>query len=214
MDFNPRPPSGERPGIIVCPKSLKLFQSTPPERGATKKPYWSYYGYYISIHAPRAGSDCRECDFLTCIPNFNPRPPSGERRHLTPKQAALGTFQSTPPERGATFYIHLYSATSDISIHAPRAGSDTFVIGVPSSPTVFQSTPPERGATELRRERLLSEYISIHAPRAGSDHYMMDSYSPQKKFQSTPPERGATMKRNASDTFSCISIHAPRAGSD
>ncbi len=55
-------------------------------------------------------------------------------------------FQSTLPARGATFGSGGSSGTIDISIHAPREGSD-------------------------RKTTLKIDYrnISIHAPREGSD---------------------------------------------
>ena len=58
----------------------------------------------------------------------------------------------------------------DISIHAPRAGSD--------------------------RDAAIEEYnqylISIHAPRAGSDVRLRRKGQSRKLFQSTLPVRGAT----------------------
>ncbi len=55
-------------------------------------------------------------------------------------------FQSTPPVRGATGVGFDQARYHDVSIHAPRAGSDK--AGTFSHPTVT---------------------VSIHAPRAGSD---------------------------------------------
>ena len=55
-------------------------------------------------------------------------------------------FQSTLPVRGATQPDQLRSVCSDISIHAPREGSDM---------------PPKPHHNVSR--------ISIHAPREGSD---------------------------------------------
>src|ERR1039457_6901074 len=102
---------------------------------------------------------------------FNPRSPRGER----PKQAAVirsaNMFQSTLPARGATPPKSTINNLTCVSIHAPRAGSDTplpFInlgsIGFnPRSPrgerpdddgrrrsvTEFQSTLPPRGAATL-----------------------------------------------------------------
>ena len=57
----------------------------------------------------------------------------------------------------------------NISIHAPRTGSDGIVASYRALGFEFQSTLPARGATDqheiLHRLRL----ISIHAPRTGSD---------------------------------------------
>ena len=61
-------------------------------------------------------------------------------------------------------------ATPEISIHAPRAGSD------------------------MRRNRLYATpEISIHAPRAGSDQREGVVGIERWVFQSTLPVRGATM---------------------
>ena len=57
---------------------------------------------YISIHAPRVGSDCQ--DFSG---EFSPR-----------------LFQSTLPVWGATCRLCRWLAQIPISIHAPRVGSD------------------------------------------------------------------------------------------
>ena len=59
------------------------------------------------------------------------------------------TFQSTLPARGATEIAYIDLSKGDISIHAPRTGSDSF--------------------------RMLLMYhrkISIHAPRTGSDTFI------------------------------------------
>ena len=56
-------------------------------------------------------------------------------------------FQSTLPVRGATDTLGFTYNLEEISIHAPRAGSD-----------------------EEIRDDFNDAHISIHAPRAGSDH--------------------------------------------
>ena len=80
VDFNPRSPDGERPFKPVGPK----------------------YGGYISIHAPRMGSDATIRQAAIIRAYFNPRSPDGERRK-----------RGTEGGQGTT-----------ISIHAPRMGSD------------------------------------------------------------------------------------------
>ena len=79
-------------------------------------------------------------------------------------------FQSTPPARGATFFRLSRYVLAVISIHAPREGGDTGLIGVKS----------------------LQSPISIHAPREGGDRPTSRPPSPDSRFQSTPPARGAT----------------------
>ena len=57
----------------------------------------------------------------------------------------------------------------DISIHAPRKGSDHEDGSFTTAIFQFQSTPPARGATRFYQLWQIHVYISIHAPRKGSD---------------------------------------------
>ena len=59
----------------------------------------------------------------------------------------MDAFQSTPPARGATVILCVSSKLADVSIHAPRKGSDLDSATV-FSYAEFQSTPPARGATK------------------------------------------------------------------
>ena len=138
-------------GAIPAQAGSPGFQSTLPVRGATRIHNLSLRMQYISIHAPRAGSDLFPYSVLF---NFEP-------------------FQSTLPVRGATTHcsdrmaggtaisIHAPRAGSDdvpqiididgggISIHAPRAGSDAIAVDLSMLFRVFQSTLPVRGATHM-----------------------------------------------------------------
>ena len=100
-------------------------------------------------------------------------------------------FQSTLPVGGATLPYLLKLLGIDISIHAPRGGSDqewesSYSQGTyfnPRSPwgerltrqlvsfgkSRFQSTLPVGGATNPGAHGLFITFISIHAPRGGSD---------------------------------------------
>ena len=77
---------------------------------------------------------------------FNPRSPDGERRRLDYGVRETVAFQSTLPGWGATSGAAERPASPQISIHAPRMGSDPVVV---SHTALF--------------------VISIHAPRMGSD---------------------------------------------
>ena len=123
-------------------------------------------------------------------------------------------FQSTPPAWGATrpanaraTYANDFNPRSphgerllggiieasdvDISIHAPRMGSDKTFFPHSAGASQFQSTLPAWGATGCVFCAAPCRCISIHAPRMGSDFL-------RRLYQS----------RNS------ISIHAPRMGSD
>ena len=123
--------------------------------------------------------------------NFNPRSPCGERPRAAQAMKLIQGFQSTLPVWGATavsFQLRFYQ---NISIHAPRVGSDALCDRNGNGAHIFQSTLPVWGAT-LKEGTLANDLeISIHAPRVGSDY--------------RPPEWWAQK---------LISIHAPRVGSD
>ena len=116
--------------------------------------------------------------------------------------------------RGATGMIWDSWDSSNISIHAPRAGRDDDHV-----PRTYYPDP-----------------ISIHAPRAGRDNiHLVDLWAqeifqstrpvrgatragigctPSARFQSTRPVRGATADIPVDILPRLISIHAPRAGRD
>ena len=96
------------------------------------------------------------------------------------------------PRAGSDGTMQASTTTKEISIHAPRAGSDWRILRPLISGSLFQSTLPVRGATSNCILGRPATSISIHAPRAGSD------------------VRGAICLARSP----YISIHAPRAGSD
>ena len=61
------------------------------------------------------------------------------------------------------------SVNPDISIHAPREGSDVRPSAVSPGAKRFLSTLPARGATLPADPQRDAGPISIHAPREGSD---------------------------------------------
>ena len=148
-----------------------VFQSTLPVRGATMYLRKSRKDFEaISIHAPRAGSDRGDGAGVPLVNNFNPRSPCGERLYLAclTSVCVVHFNPRSPCGERQTLYQYIVFRCF-ISIHAPRAGSDTFNIGLRLKAAPFQSTLPVRGATGLGgRWRRLAP-ISIHAPRAGSD---------------------------------------------
>ena len=125
----------------------------------------------------------------------------------------------------------------EISIHAPRTGSDGARFPLQKISKKFQSTLPARGATCPLPARCQIQTISIHAPRTGSAPPVSSGrgvcrvdFNPRSPhgerlsrrtstrkqflFQSTLPARGATRSTRTMCCLSRISIHAPRTGSD
>ena len=143
--FNPRPPQGERRSYLRAMRVLCSFQSTPPARGVTGAHLEKGEGRFISIHAPRKGSDRNATGtYHRMVTHFNPRPPQGER----------------------LFYRFPENFIKIISIHAPRKGSDFNFAKSAKDKDKFQSTPPARGATfPAAINTLHSQYFNPRPPQ-------------------------------------------------
>ena len=89
--------------------------------------------------------------------------------------------------RGATGFFRERGWFSRVSIHAPRAGSDSRCRSAESRNSAFQSTPPVRGATAPLQQPQLFLEVSIHAPRAGSDGCRMSAGARKPCFNPRPP---------------------------
>ena len=193
----------------------------------------------ISIHAPCTGSDYVEPSGLAVHTNFNPRSPHGERPAGSPPAMVSASYFNPRSPHGERLARRSYKGFSpDISIHAPRTGSDLpflsdnkchHLISIHAPRTgsdvrlldfvihicKFQSTLPARGATLVAGYKSGDHIISIHAPRTGSDCKSRSKRLSKRTFQSTLPARGATDPlTNVAISCGSISIHAPRTGSD
>ena len=168
--------------------------------------------------------------------DFNPRSPCGERLDNGHYQTPDDGFQSTLPVRGATVDGQYYTIDQDISIHAPRAGSDISVTLThmkssyfnPRSPCgerlpplmmadqrrIFQSTLPVRGATPPVSFSQASAQFQSTLPVRGATASRPNTLTAREYFNPRSPcgERRGRCNRDTG-AFS-ISIHAPRAGSD
>ena len=145
IDFYPRSPRGERPKLIVSPP-VQWISIHAPREGSDRLGHCCVCACLISIHAPREGSDPSVPTGAGWDRNFYPRSPRGERLYDYGNNTAQFLFLSTLPARGATDTGHDIIHCSLISIHAPREGSDY---------------------TTHNKQRCRK--ISIHAPREGSD---------------------------------------------
>ena len=124
----------------------------------------------------------------------------------------------------------------DISIHAPRTGSDMADSHSRMRRMIFQSTLPARGATSKTRRAASMCRISIHAPRTGSDltastaGTLTANFNPRSPhgerlspasflvdflhFNPRSPHGERHLRNSPISRQKCISIHAPRTGSD
>ena len=169
----------------------------------------------ISIHAPRGGSDRTRRTKGHGNRYFNPRSPWGERLKTTDiirKRAQNFNPRSPWGERLCLRPIFARKEKT------------------------FQSTLPVGGATDSVVYQIAVTGISIHAPRGGSDQLRMRknnenrNFNPRspwgerqtvcytivnkERFQSTLPVGGATKAHDRHLLYLRISIHAPRGGSD
>ena len=237
-NFNPRSPCGERHvveglSILLTEISIhapragsdfyrrlvlvagNIFQSTLPVRGATWMGNEDCYAKAFQSTLPVRGATGRFDSDDKGSQHFNPRSPCGERP-ISPKSstAIMTHFNPRSPCGERRLPNRRINYSTKISIHAPRAGSDSatssgampYTYFNPRSPCgerlagdlvypflpLFQSTLPVRGATLFVR-------VYTRLPCV---------------FQSTLPVRGATMISFSFCLLIGISIHAPRAGSD
>ena len=79
----------------------------------------------------------------------------------------------------------------DISIHAPRGGSDAGKSELEDGAPISIHAP--RGGSDIVNSKTQAVMgISIHAPRGGSDMFGEKTDTPGGRFQSTLPVGGAT----------------------
>ena len=150
---------------------------------------------------------------MRCSADFNPRSPDGERRTCVPPSYFDDIFQSTLPGWGATPAVDFIDPLTEISIHAPRMGSDTSSWSMTRSSTYFNPRSPDGERQDFIYIHYLRRYFNPRSPdgeRHEATMYPLDSTA----FQSTLPGWGATRNQAPTGHHNAISIHAPRMGSD
>ena len=182
--------------------------------GATISPAGHFLCQEISIHAPRVGSDDFWSFLLSSDLVFQSTLPVWGATAVNVIHAAGGRFQSTLPVWGATASeaaknrdwqfqstLPVWGATTvppswsifwEISIHAPRVGSDHFCHSFTIRFKDFNPRSPCGERPQRRADSHLLRLISIHAPRVGSDASVPIIIDTEGKFQSTLPVWGAT----------------------
>ena len=121
--FNPRSPYGERRYLVRIADARIPFQSTLPARGATRQRQHIHRQRRFQSTLPARGATCRCQSRFTLLLFQSTLPARGatiQRRFA----AHVPKFQSTLPARGATQQFLGKYITDEISIHAPRTGSD------------------------------------------------------------------------------------------
>ena len=90
---------------------------------------WDYrFKAYISIHAPRMGSDVKYLPVLERMDFISIHAPRmGSDLPTLASRLSSTKFQSTLPAWGATMKFNSRYSVTGISIHAPRMGSDRYL---------------------------------------------------------------------------------------
>ena len=132
-NFNPRSPCGERRPEDKMEHLIRAFQSTLPVWGATLQ-------------------DTQRHDVETFQSTL---PVWGATGSILQSQVSL-EFQSTLPVWGATALGDHSPRLEEISIHAPRVGSDSLFKTAISPILAFQSTLPVWGATASMHKNILA----------------------------------------------------------
>ncbi len=151
----------------------------------------------ISIHAPHAGSDPGRPCFAQILLHFNPRSPCGERLHLFPVVKVRSNFNPRSPCGERLRRVASAIVLPLISIHAPHAGSDPVKILKMLVQMYFNPRSP-------CGERHCGERHSLPTPTVGSADFNPRSPCGERlrfhslectsfRFQSTLPMRGATI---------------------
>ena len=172
---------------------IQRFQSTLPVRGATRDRfdyYWPVFAFQSTL--PVRGATTSNITSRRPSSNFNPRSPYGERP---------GCPWRSPPHQ-------------DISIHAPRTGSDEAHSHQAPREKYFNPRSPYGERHRYLRGPIYNFLFQSTLPVRGATFVMVYSLIDYSLFQSTLPVRGATTRLLELSTFLQISIHAPRTGSD
>ena len=173
------------------PNNYKQFQSTLPARGATCARRYCTATKRFQSTLPARGATSSTNSAKSAKIDFNPRSPHGERQILQQSLIATEPFQSTLPARGATLYVVLCIHLANISIHAPRTGSDQMEEKTKTAGTDFNPRSPhgERRPAEWRTPMIYKFQSTLPARGATYIDWLVEFCV---VFQSTLPARGAT----------------------
>ena len=198
-------------------QNLEAFQSTLPGWGATLRgvvPYLTCYTFQSTL--PGWGATIESTGNATDVMIFQSTLPGwGATHNSSLGMVANSQFQSTLPGWGATEARHptrspvryfnprspdgerlcspdLLQCLFDISIHAPRMGSDLSNDCKNSFTPLFQSTLPGWGATKRSDDMTQKILFQSTLPGWGATFSKSTRRKTMTKFQSTLPGWGAT----------------------
>ena len=147
----------------------------------------------ISIHAPREGSDVVRRTYTVIRGKFLSTLPARGATLAPPVCLGNGVFLSTLPARGATQRRRVRPMTIEISIHAPREGSDNQDVTSGACTADFYPRSPRGERPRYLIQCIGAERFLSTLPARGATRHGCDSLRKNSEFLSTLPARGATL---------------------
>ena len=170
---------------------------------------------FISIHAPRMGSDLPAKPASRSMSISIHAPRMGSDLPSMVGEPCPVRFQSTLPGWGATGLRRRWGRPDQISIHAPRMGSDEAGARMAAACMEFQSTLPGWGATwQCRYGPAPHSIFQSTLPGWGATCRQCDIRRRSSDFNPRSPDGERLICDIIKGSVSRISIHAPRMGSD
>ena len=191
LNFNPRSPCGERPERGILWQRKTPFQSTLPVWGATETTMRRSLQFPFQSTLPVWGATGGGMEHSTVMADFNPRSPCGERHSLHRLRLQTRYFNPRSPCGERRFGNVRCAVDGNISIHAPRVGSDQGVLDTGPHLADFNPRSPcgERPSAEPKVEG--SKHFNPRSP-CGERLPVGPYESVGNEFQSTLPVWGAT----------------------
>ena len=179
-------------------KITGIFQSTLPARGATLFALSSTLRCdNFNPRSPHGERPSSSSQSFRIPSNFNPRSPHGERRESGRIRRGCCLFQSTLPARGATTFV-VHAQKSNISIHAPRTGSDALYFPRIAFARYFNPRSPHGERPSGQPEPPAASNFNPRSPH-GERRSARTSPDVTFPFQPTLPARGATLEGDSRD---------------
>ena len=214
--FYPRSPRGERLPAGRFNGVGTTFLSTLPARGATQALKYTVKMSWISIHAPREGSDRNKLVLTVVSEHFYPRSPRGERRQSSAQHdAARKNFYPRSPRGERPSGPTAVDTAQNFYPRSPRGERLLNMMSAGTAHLIFLSTLPARGATRNSRPAgLPTGYFYPRSPRGERPPFRPSWPTWDDNFYPRSPRGERPKVERPREDAPDISIHAPREGSD
>ena len=139
-------PRGGDSGASSFVPTARIFQSTPPTRGATALCVPMFCGSLFQSTPPRGGRLRQPAQGSGASDHFNPRPrEGGDDVGFVSRVPPSSISIHAPREGGRHQRCCLTCSAGGISIHAPREGGDFGEVGRVAIMCYFNPRPPRGG---------------------------------------------------------------------